>query len=74
MLVLTRRVGEQLVIAGNIRVTVVSIHGERVRIGITAPRSVNVAREEILTRQAAQGATLDVPAEAPVASPVLASR
>jgi len=53
MLVLTRRVGEQLVIAGNIRVTVVSVHGERVRIGITAPRSINVAREEVLARQAA---------------------
>jgi carbon storage regulator len=37
MLVLTRRVGEEIVIDGNIRITVTAIHGERVRIGVTAP-------------------------------------
>jgi len=48
MLVLTRRNGEEIVIAGDIRVTVVAVKGNRVRLGITAPSSVAVAREELL--------------------------
>ena len=48
MLVLTRRIGEEIVIAGNIRVTVVAVNGQRVRLGITAPSSVPVARLELL--------------------------
>jgi carbon storage regulator len=48
MLVLTRRVGEEIVIAGNIRVTVVAIEGQKTRLGITAPPSVRVARMELL--------------------------
>ncbi len=48
MLVLTRRIGEEIVIAGNIRVTVVAVNGQRVRLGITAPSSVPVARRELL--------------------------
>jgi carbon storage regulator len=51
MLVLTRRIGEVIVINEDIRVTVVSIHGNRVRIGITAPESVSVDREEIHRRR-----------------------
>jgi carbon storage regulator len=47
MLVLTRRPGEELVIAGNIRVTIVAAKGNRVRVGIAAPPSVTVNRKEI---------------------------
>jgi carbon storage regulator len=52
MLVLTRRIGEKIVIDGNIEVTVVAIRGDRVRIGINAPDSVRVDREEIHERRA----------------------
>jgi carbon storage regulator len=48
MLVLTRRIGEEVVIADNIRVTVVAVQGNQVRLGITAPSSVPVARLELL--------------------------
>jgi carbon storage regulator len=50
MLVLTRRVGEEIVIDGNIRVSVVGMHGDRVRIGIAAPEDVRVDRQEIHER------------------------
>ena len=56
MLVLTRRIGEQLVIDGNIIVTVVSIDGNKVRLGIQAPRSVSVDRAEIHMRRVAEQA------------------
>ena len=52
MLVLTRRVGEAIVIDHNIRVTVVSVRGDRVRLGITAPELVQVDREEVHQRRA----------------------
>lgn len=52
MLVLTRRIGEQIVIGGDVCVTVVAVQGERVRIGITAPESVRVDRREIHERRA----------------------
>ena len=48
MLVLTRRLGEEIVIAEDIRVTVVSVKGERVRLGITAAPSVPIIRQELL--------------------------
>ena len=48
MLVLTRRIGEEIVIAGNIRVAVVAVDGNKIRLGVTAPRSVPVARSELL--------------------------
>jgi carbon storage regulator len=48
VLVLTRRIGEEIVIAGNIRVTVVAVMGQRIRVCITAPPSVPVARPELL--------------------------
>lgn len=51
MLVLTRRPGEQIVIDGNIRLTVVSVKGDRIRIGIEAPPSVVVDRQEIHERR-----------------------
>lgn len=51
MLVLSRRPGEKIIINGDIEITVVSVKGERVRIGITAPPTVPVDREEIHRRR-----------------------
>lgn len=51
MLVLTRRPGEEIVIDGNIRITVVAVKGDRIRIGIEAPPSVVVDRQEIHERR-----------------------
>lgn len=50
MLILTRRVGETLVIAENIEITVLGVKGGQVRIGVKAPRDVTVHREEIMER------------------------
>jgi carbon storage regulator len=50
MLVLSRRLGEQIVIGGEIRITVVAVQGNKVRIGITAPPDIRVDREEISQR------------------------
>jgi carbon storage regulator len=47
MLVLTRKPGEQLVIGGNIRVTIVSVGPGRVKIGIEAPPDVRIDRQEV---------------------------
>ena len=47
MLVLSRRMGEALVIGGNIKLTVLGVSGGQVRIGIEAPREISVHREEI---------------------------
>ena len=51
MLVLTRQVGEEIVIDGVIRVTVVAIKGGKVRLGISAPPSVTVDRKEVHERR-----------------------
>ena len=47
MLILSRKLGESLVIDGNIRVTVIRVEGEVVKIGIEAPASVPVHRQEV---------------------------
>ena len=47
MLVLMRRVGEEICIGDNVRITVVSILGNKVRIGIEAPENVPVHRREV---------------------------
>jgi carbon storage regulator len=52
MLVLTRKLGEEIVIGQDIRVKVVSVQGDRVRLGIEAPRSVPVDRLEVHERRA----------------------
>jgi carbon storage regulator len=52
MLVLTRRLNETIVIEGGIRVTVVGIKGDKVRLGIEAPDTVRVDRAEIHERRA----------------------
>jgi carbon storage regulator len=50
MLILTRRVGESLMIGDSVSVTVLGVKGNQVRIGINAPKDVAVHREEIFER------------------------
>jgi len=67
MLILTRRVGETLMIGDSVTVTILGVKGNQVRVGITAPKDVAVHREEIFQRigreAAAQGG--EPPAEDP---------
>jgi carbon storage regulator len=47
MLVLSRKIGEEIIIADNIRVKVVGVQGNRVKLGVVAPEDVTIHREEI---------------------------
>jgi carbon storage regulator len=65
MLILTRRVGETVMIGNDVTVTVLGVKGNQVRVGVNAPKEVAVHREEIYERikreeQAAGGATQPV--------------
>jgi len=67
MLILTRRVGETLMIGDEVTVTVLGVKGNQVRIGVNAPRDVAVHREEIyerIKREQAEQATQQNGAEA----------
>jgi carbon storage regulator len=50
MLILTRRVGETVMIGDDVTITVLGVKGNQVRVGINAPKSVAVHREEIYER------------------------
>jgi carbon storage regulator len=66
MLILTRRVGETVVIGEEVTVTVLGVKGNQVRLGVNAPREVAVHREEIferIKRERANGNGEDVAAQ-----------
>ena len=50
MLILTRRVGESVMIGDEVAVTVLRVKGNQVRLGVNAPKSISVQREEIFQR------------------------
>ncbi len=50
MLILTRRISESVIIGDDVKITVLGIKGNQVRLGIDAPKSVSVHREEIYQR------------------------
>ena len=58
MLILTRKVGEALMVGDDVTVTVMAVHGNQVRIGINAPMDVAVHREEVYERVQAEKAQL----------------
>ncbi|HEX3913129.1 MAG TPA: carbon storage regulator CsrA [Steroidobacteraceae bacterium] len=50
MLILTRRVGETVIVGSDVAVTVIGVRGNQVRIGISAPKDVTVHRKEVYER------------------------
>lgn len=68
MLILTRRVGETLMIGDEVTVTVLGVKGNQVRIGINAPKTVAVHREEIYQRIKGEGGS-DAPSDEPPNDP-----
>jgi len=50
MLILTRRIGETVIVGDNIKITVLGVKGHQIRLGIDAPKDVSVHREEIYNK------------------------
>ncbi len=65
MLVLSRKLGESVYIGEDIRITVVEIRGNQIRLGIEAPRNVPVYRQELLPLKPEEEAPEPPPAESP---------
>jgi carbon storage regulator len=61
MLVLSRRLGETLIIGDNVKITVLGISGNQVRLGIAAPKEISVHREEVYDRIQGEHASALVP-------------
>ncbi|MBN2084104.1 MAG: carbon storage regulator CsrA [Anaerolineales bacterium] len=61
MLVLTRRTEESVVIGGNITITVLGVEGEKVKLGIDAPREVTILRSELLDATQQQSQLVEPP-------------
>ena len=71
MLVLTRKPGQSIMIGEGIEVQVLSVSGEKVRLGITAPRDVTIFRDEVLERiQEQEGAARERDAQGNGSDPV----
>ena len=68
MLILTRRVGEALVIGRNIKISVVGVKGKLVRLGIDAPKKIPVHREEIAEAGTPEEASPDSPDRIPASA------
>ena len=64
MLVLTRRANQSIVIGGEVTVTVLEVRGDQVRLGIQAPKSVQVHREEVWAELASANREAASPGEA----------
>ena len=71
MLVLSRRIGEEIVIDGDIRVRVVGVQGGKVRIGVKAPPAVPVHRKEVFRRRQISG---DIKRRPPIRQPLTVER
>ena len=70
MLMMTRRAGQKIILGDNITIEIVEVAGNTVRLGVDAPRSIPVYREEIWTavraeNEAAASATTELPAAPP---------
>ncbi|MBR5161620.1 MAG: carbon storage regulator CsrA [Thermoguttaceae bacterium] len=68
MLVLSRKVGERILIGDNIAITVVRVAQGSVRIGVEAPDNLNVVREEVVIPIQAEGEKQDMPLNEPKTS------
>jgi len=63
MLILTRRVGETVMIGEEVSITILGVKGNQVRVGINAPKNVAVHREEIFERIKSEGLSDNAPRE-----------
>ena len=69
MLILTRRIGENLRIGTNVTVTILGVKGNQVKVGIDAPKSLPVHREELYLRIQKERKGAKLPAEAATRNP-----